>query len=209
MYLDSGGNVSNAIRTNVIGALHVFFHDFLDREVMDAFEMPSKSAKPTDVPSKDDLQTFYDALENPKYKTAFLFAATSGLRSSELCQLTMDDVDEEKPMPVSKRASNAQCSLPTFDVREAATLAHAVGVDAGIVLLSKREARQLHSVTEVQSAELKSLPLASRSGGVRVSHESYSRLALCSHEASPQPLRAYLARLECTHRVAQRQQTII
>lgn len=51
--------------------------------------MPSKSANPTEVPSNDDLQMFYEALENPKYKTAFLFAATSGLRSSELCQLTI------------------------------------------------------------------------------------------------------------------------
>jgi hypothetical protein len=64
-YLDSEGDVSDATRMNIIGALRVFFRDFLDREVMDAFEMPNKSAKPTDVPSKEDLQTFYDALENP------------------------------------------------------------------------------------------------------------------------------------------------
>ena len=102
-YLDSEGEVSDATRMNIIGALRVFFRDFLDREVMDAFEMPSKSAKPTDVPSKDDLQTFYDALENPTYKTAFLFAATSGLRSSELCQLTMDDVNEYKRMLVPEK----------------------------------------------------------------------------------------------------------
>jgi hypothetical protein len=55
---------------NIIGALRVFFRDFLDREVMDAFEMPSKSAKPTDVPSKDDLQTFYNALENPQVQSS-------------------------------------------------------------------------------------------------------------------------------------------
>ncbi len=208
-YLDSEGDVSDTARMNIIGALRVFFRDFFDRGVIDAFEMPSKSAKPTDVPSKNDLQTFYEALENLKYKTAFLFAATSGLRSSELCQLTMDDIDEDKRTLVSKRTVSAQCGPPTFDAREAATLAYAVGVDAGVVLLSEREARQLHDVTEVWLAELKSPPLASRSGAVRASHESCSRLALCSHEASPQPLRAYLARLERTHRVAQRQQTII
>ena len=39
----------------IIGALCIFFRDFLDREVMDAFEMPSKSAKPTDVLSKENL----------------------------------------------------------------------------------------------------------------------------------------------------------
>jgi integrase len=105
---------------NIIGALRVFFGDFFDREVMDAFEMPSKNAKPTDVPSKEDLQTFYDAVENPKYKAAFLFAATSGLRSSELCQLTMDDIDEEKRMLVPEKESSTKQTWLTFYNDEAA-----------------------------------------------------------------------------------------
>jgi integrase len=119
-YLDSEGDVSDATRMNIIGALRVFFRDFLDREVMDVFEMPSKSAKPTDVPSKDDLQTFHDALENPKYKTAFLFAATSGLRSSELCQLTMDDIDEDKQMLVPDKESSTKETWLSFYNDEAA-----------------------------------------------------------------------------------------
>lgn len=32
-YIDSEGDVSDATRTNIIGALRVFFRDFLDREV--------------------------------------------------------------------------------------------------------------------------------------------------------------------------------
>ena len=118
-YLDSEGDVSDATRMNIIGALRVFFRDFLDREVMDAFEMPSKSTKPTDVPSKDDLQTFYSALENPKHKAAFLFAATSGLRSSELCQLTMDDIDEDKQMLVPDKESSTKETWLTFYNHEA------------------------------------------------------------------------------------------
>ncbi|WP_161781694.1 hypothetical protein [Halorubrum coriense] len=39
--------MSDAIQMSIIGALRVFFSDFLDREVMDAFEMPSKSANST------------------------------------------------------------------------------------------------------------------------------------------------------------------
>ncbi len=119
-YVDSEGDVSDATRMNIIGALRVFFRDFLDREVMDAFEMPSKSAKPTDIPSKEELQTFYDALENPKYKTAFLFAATSGLRSSELCQLTMGDVNEDKRMLVPEKESSTKQTWLTFYNDEAA-----------------------------------------------------------------------------------------
>ena len=87
---------------------------------MDAFEMLSKSAKPTEVPSKDDLQTFYEALDNPKYKTAFLFAATSGLRSSELCQLTMDDIDEDKRILVPDKDSKTKQTWLTLYNHEAA-----------------------------------------------------------------------------------------
>jgi len=119
-YLDSEGDVSNATRMNIIDALRVTFRDFLDRDTMDAFEMPGKSAKPTEVPSKDDLQTFYEALDNPKYKAAFLFAATSGLRSSELCQLTMDDINEDKRMLVPDKESSTKETWLTFYNEEAA-----------------------------------------------------------------------------------------
>ncbi len=119
-YISSEGDISNATRMNIIGALRVFFRDFLDREVMDAFEMPSKTTKPTDVPSKDDLQTFYQALENPKYKALFLVAATSGLRSSELTELRMSDTDEEKRMLVPEKESSTKQSWLTFYNEEAA-----------------------------------------------------------------------------------------
>jgi len=93
--------------------------DFLGREVMDAFEMPNKSAKPSEVPSKEDLQTFYDALEHPKYKPAFLFAATSGLRSSELCQLTIDDINGDKRMLVPEKELSTKEMWLTFYHHEA------------------------------------------------------------------------------------------
>ncbi|MDB9301718.1 phage integrase N-terminal SAM-like domain-containing protein [Halorubrum ezzemoulense] len=54
-YLDTEHNVSDSTRMNIIGALRVFFGEFLDWELMDAFEMPSKSANSTDVPSKADI----------------------------------------------------------------------------------------------------------------------------------------------------------
>ena len=120
VYLDTEGDLSAATRMNIIGSLRVFFRDFLDRNVMDAFEMPSKSAKPTDVPSKAELQTFYEALENPKYKAIFLFAASSGLRSGELLSLTMDDIDEDKRMLIPDRESSTKQSWVTFYNEEAA-----------------------------------------------------------------------------------------
>ena len=104
---------------NIIGVLRVFFRDFLSRDITDAFEMSSKPAKPTEVPSNDHFQTFYSALENPKYKTVFLFATTSRLRSSELCQLTMDDIDEEKRMLVPDKELNTKEMWLTFYHHEA------------------------------------------------------------------------------------------
>ena len=111
--------MSDATRNNIVGSLRVFFRDFLDRNVMDAFTMPSESAKPTDVPSKDDLQTFYEALENPKYKAVLLVAATSGLRSSEVTGLTMDDIDEDKRMLVPDKESSTKQTWVTFYNEEA------------------------------------------------------------------------------------------
>jgi len=98
----------------IIGALRVFFRDFLDWEVMDAFEMPSKSAKPTDVPLKTDIQAVYNALENLKYNAVFLFAATTSLEYSELCQLAIDDTDEDNRMIVPEKESSTEQTWVTF-----------------------------------------------------------------------------------------------
>ena len=51
---------------------------------------------------------------------AFLFTATSGLRSSELCQLTIDDIDEEKRMLVPNKESSTKETWLTFYNDEAA-----------------------------------------------------------------------------------------
>lgn len=75
---------------------------------MKSFEVSSQSAKPTEVPSKEDLQTFYQRMDYQKYKLIFLFAS-SGLRLSELVKFRMDDIDEGTRVPVSKRTVSAQC----------------------------------------------------------------------------------------------------
>jgi len=98
----------------------VFFRDFLDRDVMESFEVPSRSAKPTEVPSKEDLQTFYEGMDYQKYKVIFLFAASSGLRSSELVELTMDDIDEERRMIVPDKSSETKQTWVSFYNEEAA-----------------------------------------------------------------------------------------
>lgn len=73
----------------------------------------------TDVPLKTELQTFHDGLENPKYETSFLFAATSGLRSGELVELTIDDINEDKRMIVPDKNSSTKQTWVTFHNGEA------------------------------------------------------------------------------------------
>jgi len=75
---------------------------------MKSFEVLSRSAKPTEVSSKEDLQTFYEQMDYQKYKVIFLFAASSGLRSSGLAELTMDDIDEERRMIVPDKNSETR-----------------------------------------------------------------------------------------------------
>ena len=118
-YLDAEQPMSDGKFSNVIGALRVFFREFCDREVMEAFTLPSSRTTPTDVPSKGDLQTFYEAIENPKYEALFLFAATSGLRSGELLGLTMGDIDEAKRMIVPEKESSTKQTWVTFYNEEA------------------------------------------------------------------------------------------
>jgi len=118
-YLDAESPMSDGKFSNVIGALRVFFREFCDREVMEAFTLPSSRTTPTDVPSREELQTFYEAIENPKYEALFLFAATSGLRSGELLELTMDDIDEDKRMIVPEKESSTKQTWVTFYNEEA------------------------------------------------------------------------------------------
>ena len=71
------------------------------------------------MPSTEELQTFYQAIENPKYEASFLFAATSGLRSGELVGLTMGDIDEAKRMIVPEKESSTKQTWVTFYNEEA------------------------------------------------------------------------------------------
>lgn len=95
-YREFATGVLDRSESTIIGALRVFFRDFLDREVMDAFEMPSKSAKPTDVPSKEELQTFMrlwtiqsTALFIDETATSTVAAFISVVRGSHLTGRTM------------------------------------------------------------------------------------------------------------------------
>ena len=118
-YLESEQPMSDSKKNNILSALRVFFREYLDRDVADEFEMPTTGPSPTHVPTKDELQTFYGAIERPKYRTIFLMYATSGLRSAELVELTMEDINEDMRMLVPDKQSEVKKTWASFYNEEA------------------------------------------------------------------------------------------
>jgi len=90
---------------NVLKALKLFFREFLRMpEVVETFKFPKRTYIPKTVPSKEDLQRFFGALDNDRDRAIFLLYATSGLRRTELLGLTPDDIDLENRTIIPKNA---------------------------------------------------------------------------------------------------------
>ena len=85
---------SPATYKNVLGALKVFFRDFLGRsEVVASFKFPRQTFKPKHILTKKQLQEFYNCLSSVKEKALFLLYASSGLRRSEVLSLEYENID--------------------------------------------------------------------------------------------------------------------
>ncbi len=85
-------------RRKVLAALKQLYR-FIDRpEVVEGFKTPRSKSRIVKVPNKKELRHFYEALPDIKHKTAFLMLASSGLRLSELLNLTFEDVNFERQM---------------------------------------------------------------------------------------------------------------
>ena len=94
-------NCSDAVYKNVLGSLKVFFRDFMNRhEVVASFKFPRSPFKIKRIPSKEDLQRFYRALDSDMERALFLFYASTGLRRNEVLSLTAKDVDFEQRMVI-------------------------------------------------------------------------------------------------------------
>ncbi len=88
---------------NIVSALRRFFRDYLRKsEVISSFKLPNINYEPKTIPSKKELNTFYDYLPNLKQRTIFLLLASSGLRIGELQSLTKEDVDLERKMIIPR-----------------------------------------------------------------------------------------------------------
>jgi integrase/recombinase XerD len=67
-------------------------------ELVSSFKFPHRVFKPKQIVTKEQVRTFYSALETSKEKALFLLFASSGFRRQEILTLTFDDVDFEKRM---------------------------------------------------------------------------------------------------------------
>ena len=87
---------SASTRANILKALKVFFRDFMKMpQVVESFKFPKRVYAPKPIPTKEDLQRFFNALETDRDRTVFLMFAASGLRKSELLSLRIEDIDLE------------------------------------------------------------------------------------------------------------------
>lgn len=84
---------------NHLGALKRFCRDFLQRpDLIGTFRFAPINEKPIIIPRKEDLQRFYSALDETRYRALFLLYATTGLRRNEILTLRIEDVDRTKRM---------------------------------------------------------------------------------------------------------------
>jgi integrase len=115
-YLMKFRNWSTYSYANMLKALRIFYRDYLGKkEVIEGFKFPNHPFKPKKIPSKRELQEFYQFLKEPLAKAIFLFFATTGLRRKELFNLKIKDVDFEKRMIIpEKDSSRTKMSWITF-----------------------------------------------------------------------------------------------
>jgi len=93
-YLKGLNGVGISTYSNTLKSLKVFFRDFLQRpEVVASFKFPSEPFKPKKIPTREELQSFYEAIGSLKQKAVFLVYASSGLRRNEVLRLKRENVD--------------------------------------------------------------------------------------------------------------------
>ena len=105
---------------NIIDGLRAFIKRYLQKpELMNGFKhshVPSNYER--HLPTKEQLKKGFEALDTDKEKSIYLFTATTGLRRSEIWNLTKDDVDFETRCVKSKHDTRTKRAGVTFYNKE-------------------------------------------------------------------------------------------
>jgi len=85
--------------SNVLKSLKIFFRDYLNMEyLVKTFRFPPKAFSLIMVPTKEQLQKFYFAIDNLRGEAFFLLLATSGRRLNEALSTEINGIDLDKRM---------------------------------------------------------------------------------------------------------------
>ena len=91
---------------NALKPLKAFFRDLMKMpEAVESFKFRKIALAPVIIPSKEQLQKFFEALRTPIARALFLTYASSGLRKMELLSLKKEDINWENRMIVPKNHS--------------------------------------------------------------------------------------------------------
>ena len=147
---------------NQLASLKKYFGDYLGMEhLVDSFKYPSRTFNPISVPSKEQLQAFYQTLESPRDKALFLLFASSGLRHSEMLSLEFQDIDSESRMLKPRKNPNQSKHVwvsfynaeAERDIRE--YLKNRKDQDPKLFPISKRQVlRIFHRATEISGVKV-------------------------------------------------------
>ena len=84
-------------------------------ELVESFKFPHQDFHIPEVPKKEELQSFYKALKNPRERAIFLMLSTTGLRKSEVRELKLTNMNFEKRMILlNKRGSKTKNTWVSF-----------------------------------------------------------------------------------------------
>lgn len=79
--------------STMLKALKCYFKKYLKSEITDSFRFPKIPYSPKRVPTKEQLQEFYQVLPSLKKRALFLLFASSGLRRNEMMSVKVEDLD--------------------------------------------------------------------------------------------------------------------
>ena len=80
---------------NCIKTVRVIYGRFFDTDIADEFTLENPAPTPTKAPNKEELRAVYHELGTGREQVAFLLMATSGLRRTEVLDLTPQNFDLE------------------------------------------------------------------------------------------------------------------
>jgi integrase len=91
---------------NALKPLKAFFRNFMKMpDIVESFKFRKIAFAPVVIPSKEELQRFFEALRTPIARALFLMYASSGLRKMELLTLRKEDINWPNRMIIPKNHS--------------------------------------------------------------------------------------------------------